>query len=320
MSLSLDLTPFDDYESASRAILAFLHERLGFGLWMMTRTEGDDWVVLQAENHGYDVKEGSVFRWADSFCSKMVAGHGPRVAPRAQDVPVYVAAPINRQVQIGAYMGVPVAKEDGSLFGTLCAIDPTPKTEALRNDLPLVELFAKLLGGILAAEQKVVQQARLAQRKQWEAHTDCLTGLLNRRGWDDNVAIEEDRARKYGGPVCVMIVDLDGLKQINDTQGHARGDELIQAAAQCLRQAVRSTDLVARLGGDEFGILAVECDGASADDLHRNIAAILTSEGIHASIGKAVRYSRNGLLDAIAAADQAMYAAKGSKKSPKSRP
>ena len=76
-----DLDPFTDFETATRAALSLLHQRLGFDLWMMTRTDGNDWIVLQVEDHGYKVSEGSVFRWADSFCSQMVIGRGPRIAP-----------------------------------------------------------------------------------------------------------------------------------------------------------------------------------------------------------------------------------------------
>lgn len=61
---------FQNFESASAAVLGFLRQRLGFGLWMVTRTEGDDWIVLQSEDHGYNVKAGKVFKWADSFCSE----------------------------------------------------------------------------------------------------------------------------------------------------------------------------------------------------------------------------------------------------------
>lgn len=91
----IDLTTFDDFEAASRATLAYLHQRLGFDLWMMTRIEGSNCIVLQAENHGYNVEEGTVFRWGDSFCSEMVLGRAPRVALRAQDVPLFVQSVAN---------------------------------------------------------------------------------------------------------------------------------------------------------------------------------------------------------------------------------
>ena len=103
---SIDLLPFDDFETATRAMLAYLHERLGFSLWIMTRTEGNDWIVLQAGDHDYNVEEGEVFRWADSFCSRMILGRGPRVAPCSSDITPYAAASIGQQVLLCAYLGV----------------------------------------------------------------------------------------------------------------------------------------------------------------------------------------------------------------------
>jgi diguanylate cyclase (GGDEF)-like protein len=314
----IELVPFNNFEVASRAVLAYLHQRLGFGLWMMTRTEGHDWIVLQAEDHGYDVEEGTVFRWADSFCSQMVLGIGPCVAPRADEVPAYAVAPIGQQVPIGAYIGVPVSRKDGSLFGTLCAIDPNPQNESIRNDLPLIELLSKLLGTILSSDLKAIEQERLLERSQQEALTDELTGLFNRRGWEQHIAAEETRARRYGNPTSVLIVDLDGLKQVNDTLGHAEGDALIHKAAQCLKRAVRESDIVARIGGDEFAILAIECDKAGSEALFQKITETLLSNGINASVGKAMRDPRRGLIEAIAEADQAMYTMKAERRTSRS--
>jgi diguanylate cyclase len=311
---TIDLTAFNDFEAASRAVLAYLHQRLGFSLWMMTRTEGADWIVLQAEDHGYNVKDGTVFRWADSFCSQMVLGRGPRVAPRAQDTPVYAAARISQQVPIGAYIGVPLARKDGSLFGTLCAIDPRPQQDSIRDDLPLIELLARLLGAVLDSKLKEMEQTRLLERTQQEALTDALTGLLNRHGWEKTITTEEVRARRYGSPACVLIVDLDDLKQINDVRGHAQGDALIRSAADCIRSAVRQSDTVARIGGDEFAILSIECDTAGSEAMLNNVVGALSFKGINASVGKASRDPRLGLIEAIAEADRAMYAAKAQRR------
>lgn len=140
-----------DFEGAAHAVLSFLHLRMGFGLWMVTRTEGEDWIVLQAEDHGYGVTEGTVFRWADSFCSRMVEGDGPRVAPDSDSVPAYATAAIGRHVKIGAYVGVPLRRGDGSLFGTLCAIDPQIQAESIVEEQQLIELLAGLLSTLLAA-------------------------------------------------------------------------------------------------------------------------------------------------------------------------
>lgn len=310
----LSLTPFDDFEAASRKVLAFLHQRLGFGLWMTTRTEENDWIVLQVEDHGYNVEEGTVFCWADSFCSQMVQGLGPRIAPRAKDIPLYATAPISNLVPIGAYIGVPLTRADGTLFGTLCAIDPNPQQDSIQDALPMIELFATLLATILASDIKAMEQSRLLERSQQMAMTDALTGLLNRHGWEQSIAAEEARARRYGSSACVLIVDLDNLKQINDNQGHAQGDELIRDAAQTLRTALRLSDVVARIGGDEFAILGVECDPAGSEALFNSVTKALSARGIDASVGKALRSPKLGLKEAIAEADRAMYAVKSERR------
>lgn len=102
-------------------------------------------MMLQTVDSGYSIKPGDVFNWADTFCVQMVDGRGPMMAPRSADVPEYVSARIGQQVPIGAYIGVPLTKEDGSLFGTLCAIDPTPQPADISSELPTVQLLASLL-------------------------------------------------------------------------------------------------------------------------------------------------------------------------------
>lgn len=308
------LQPFDSFETASRAVLSCLHERFGFGLWMMTRAEGSTGIILQTEDHSYDVPEGTVYNWADSFCSQMVIGNGPRVAPKAQEIPAYAAAPFGKTVQIGAYMGAPVRREDGTLFGTLCAIDKAPMDDSIREALPMVEMLARLLGTLLASDQKVIEQARLLEHRRQQAFTDRLTGLLNRRGWEQCIMNEEDRSRQYGCPASVMMIDLDELKYINDTKGHSAGDATIRLTANCLKETIDEMDFVARLGGDEFAILAIESDTQKSEDLYRRVTDALAASGINASVGMAKRDPASGLTAAQIAADRAMYDVKAARR------
>ncbi|MDH5234500.1 MAG: sensor domain-containing diguanylate cyclase [Gemmatimonadota bacterium] len=301
-----------DFESAARAALTFLHRRLGFGLWMVTRTEGDDWIVLQSEDHGYGVTGGTVFRWADSFCSRMVVGKGPRVAPRSNDIPAYAEAPIAQQVKIAAYIGVPLTGVDGEFFGTLCAIDPAEMPETLRQEQELVEIIGAMLSAILQSELRLAVETRRTEQAQSEALTDAMTGLYNRRGWTRLLTGEENRCRRYGHPACVYVIDLDDLKEMNDTRGHFAGDELITRTASLLSRLGRGQDVVARVGGDEFTLLAVECDRANAENLETRIRTALRDLGVNASIGRAMRQPAQGLEAAWQEADRAMYADKGS--------
>lgn len=301
---------FKDFEAAGQRVLAFLHQRFGFGLWMIARTEGEDWIVLQSEDHGYGVKPGTVFRWADSFCSEMVKGNGPRIAPNSDSVPAYAAAPIGRQVAIKAYVGVPLVDAGGKLFGTLCALDPSPQSEDIVKEQGLIELLASLLSTLLQTELKAAREMRRSERLELETETDSLTQLYNRRAWDRLLSTEEDRCRRYGHPAIVLSIDLDELKRVNDTHGHAAGDALIVRAADALRKAVREVDIVARLGGDEFSVIGVECDNNGAEALLSHIRMALANAKVKASVGLAVRIPSHGLKGAWEEADRLMYVEK----------
>lgn len=303
----MDHINFRSFQEAGQAVLKFLHSRFGFNLWMITRVEDKDWIVLQSEDHGYDVQPGQVFQWADSFCFHMIAGKGPKIAPRSEDIPLYATAPINQQVSIKSYIGQPLIHEDGSLFGTLCAIDPQIKSDAIMQEVELVELFGNLLSNILQAELRQNEQIRQHERLEAEALRDGLTGLYNRRAWEKLVTTEEERCKRYGHPAAVFFIDLNDLKKVNDSLGHDRGDELIQQTANVLRNTARSNDIVARLGGDEFVILSLENDEAGAEVLLSRLMQALKQEKIAAAIGVAMRHPAQGLFKAAAEADRRMF-------------
>ncbi len=306
----MDAFKVRDFETAGQAALAFLHRRMGFDLWMVTRTEGDQWIVLQSEDHGYGIVPGTVFSWADTFCSEMVKGNGPRIAPSSQDIPAYAAAPIGHQVQIGAYVGLPLTRTDGSLFGTLCAIHPSSLPSSIVHEQELVELLGAMLSTILQAELATLAEARKVEQLQTDALTDVLTHMYNRRGWDKFLDAEEKRCRRFGHSAAVLVIDLDELSRVNDSDGHAAGDALIVRAAEALRRATRSPDVVARLGGDEFGILSAECDDIGGNALLERVQSALRDKNVKASVGLALRTPSLGIMGAWEAADKKMYEAK----------
>lgn len=299
-----------DFERAGRDVLEFLQRRFGFRLWMITRTRGDDLIVLQSMDHGYGVVPGMVLRWSDSLCFEMMQGRGPRIAPDAATVPAYAAAPAARQIPIQAYIGVPLMNADGSLFGTLCALDPTPQPESIIKDQEMIELFGSMLSAILNSELKISEEMRRIERLEVEALVDPLTKLANRRAWDEFLAREEERCRRYGHTAAVFVVDLDDLKEVNDSAGHPAGDVLLTRAADALREAARDVDVVARVGGDEFGIIAVECDAEGAEKLLARVRAALDRRHVRAAVGVALREAASGLGRAWEDADRLMYAQK----------
>jgi diguanylate cyclase (GGDEF)-like protein/PAS domain S-box-containing protein len=168
------------------------------------------------------------------------------------------------------------------------------------------------------AEQHTQQQAaeleRLAARLEQLTLHDELTGLYNRRGLELLGGSALERAKRDGSAVCVLFMDLDGLKAINDGFGHAAGDRALIAAASGLCDVLRRTDVIARIGGDEFAAVLVGTSAAEAGHLcervRRGTRALPPGEhSVSVSIGLAAvdPYEAETLDDLIAAADDAMY-------------
>lgn len=146
------------------------------------------------------------------------------------------------------------------------------------------------------------------------AATDPLTGLANRRTWDDALDRTMRRSAACGEPLCVALVDLDEFKRVNDAHGHTVGDAVLRATADGLRSAVRRDDTAARLGGDEFGLLlpGLSPDHAAVvvERIRHSVLAAITDAGLPTttcSIGYAT-----ALQQPYAAASAALQHAKQS--------
>lgn len=148
---------------------------------------------------------------------------------------------------------------------------------------------------------------------------DAFTGLANRSLFEDRLALALDRRRRLGGVVGVFIIDLDRFKQVNDSLGHASGDQLIQEAARRIRQVCRTTDTVARLGGDEFAVIQADVNSVQnvqtlADRLSHALSGPIELIGgswtVSASIGVAVIDRETDPVEAMRRADLALYRAK----------
>ncbi|HXE76245.1 MAG TPA: GGDEF domain-containing response regulator [Candidatus Xenobia bacterium] len=120
-------------------------------------------------------------------------------------------------------------------------------------------------GGLLSrAIRYAIERNRMRQELRSLSLVDELTGLYNRRGFSVLAEQQQKIARRTRRGFLIFFIDMDGLKQINDTHGHAEGDRAIAKAASIIREAFRDSDIIARLAGDEFAVLAVEADTGSA--------------------------------------------------------
>lgn len=153
------------------------------------------------------------------------------------------------------------------------------------------------------------------------SETDALTGLANRRALIRRVGEEFTRSRRYGNPTSLLVIDVDGLKPINDSYGHAEGDRVIRAVADAIRDSLRATDLAARWGGDEFTVVAPSMSANAAkgwaDRLVGRCAEVRSSAGaarttisVGVSTFDPARHANLTLDEFTRAADDALYDAK----------
>ncbi len=148
-SVVADVAPFEDWTAAARGALAFLYKHVGLDVWMLTRVEGDEQVVLMA--HPREVVPAGVgVPWDRSLCRKLVAGAGPRVSTVTAATPAYANLLTGHAERVAAYIGVPLVTREGAVFGTLCGVSSRAQPRSLARSLPLVEMTARMLSTLLA--------------------------------------------------------------------------------------------------------------------------------------------------------------------------
>jgi diguanylate cyclase (GGDEF)-like protein/PAS domain S-box-containing protein len=203
----------------------------------------------------------------------------------------------------------------------------TYEIQLLRKDgtRAWVEFTQQIIDGqyVLTILRDVTGRKHLEHDLRMLAQVDELTGISNRRHFQQEVEKHLRASRRFGDPLTLMLLDVDGLKQINDTYGHQIGDKALQVVARALHSAVRETDLVGRLGGDEFVALLARADdrginrviGAFSSALHVEDAASGVSFPIEASIGVARSDGSDDTCESLLRrADRAMYEEKAKKK------
>jgi diguanylate cyclase (GGDEF)-like protein len=177
------------------------------------------------------------------------------------------------------------------------------------------ELIAALLWMVIAGiagftlSELVRQRERLASRLEHAARTDALTGLPNRRAWDEELAREILHAARTETPLCVALLDLDYFKQFNDMNGHPAGDSHLKEVASLWRSRLRSADLIARYGGEEFAVLLTATDAFQAQELIEVLRdSVPLDETVSAGVAQWDR--RESGPELFARADAALYRAK----------
>jgi diguanylate cyclase (GGDEF)-like protein/PAS domain S-box-containing protein len=153
--------------------------------------------------------------------------------------------------------------------------------------------------GVATTRQALVRQAM----------TDGLTGLLHHRAFHEALRAEAERATRYGHPLALILLDLDGFKDVNDAHGHQAGDRLLVVVARALEETTRASETVGRLGGDEFAVLLPETGLGGARATAERIRAAVAAHRVTISAGVA-ELTADGPDDLVRRADRALYRSK----------
>ncbi|MDM0026076.1 GGDEF domain-containing protein [Variovorax saccharolyticus] len=325
--LSRSVSGANSLEELARPLLEMLHVATGLESTYLTSIDlkaGEQQVQFTLNRGAMSIPEGLTVPWGDtlckraldeekSFCNDVAESWGDSDAARALGIKTYASAPVRTS--------------DGLLVGTLCAAGGR-SVELGDWAQSTLNMFSKMVSQYIERELLLQQLKAANSELMIHALTDALTGLPNRRAILDELGRMLARCALDGIPLLVGLVDLDDFKAINDTRGHHRGDQFLQAIGHRLGGAVRAADMVGRMGGDEFAVLAPGPHegidpGEAANALRQRLAkatagryllgdAALDYAG--ASVGVVALHGGVDAETALRQADAAMYADKRSRK------
>ena len=205
-----------------------------------------------------------------------------------------------KRVGIGSMICVPLFHRRRAV-GVLKVLSPQP--HAFRDS------HVEALGMVASVIAASLLNADRYASANFERYHDALTGLRNRRAYEEELALELARHRRYHRPLTLVLLDLNGLKTVNDTYGHPAGDAIIRQAAEAMVRTTRIPDRCYRLGGDEFAIILPETAVGQASNVLAHLLPGISAigMGISASVGLAEPQPGTKSSDLHAAADRALY-------------
>lgn len=281
-------------------------------LIMRVRDERQLEVFVASRTPGSVHRRGQLLeRDSSLFCDEAIRANGVLMVPDASLDERFAASAVARSGMI-SYLGMPLTWPDGHPFGSICVMDSRANHYAARYER-LLGQFREIIDLHLAL---LFQQHDLKER----TRRDSLTGACTRREFFDTGRAELKRARRYGHPMCVLLLDFDHFKAINDQFGHAGGDAVLRNLSRRIMDSLRTSDRYYRFGGEEFVIILPHSEIDDALLVAERIRVLVETRPVEhmqqrieatVSIGIArLEGAGESLDDLVAKADRGLYIAK----------
>ncbi len=313
-----------DFLGTAEKVIARLGARTAVRDWVVARYLDDEWVVLaggvaQGLRPGDDL--ANIPGAADALGARRAAWDGDTVVDLTTGEPSRQQDDSPASAEEGSTLRAFPLWGDDELFGVVCALPASAdQAAALEDAVAMVELSVELLTSVLVLDLDRNRLQRRLDAAESAALSDPLTDLGNRRAFDRAMDREEARCARFGHLAGVLVLDLDGLKALNDTLGHDAGDDLLRRAADTLRTTLRGADQAFRIGGDEFACLLPEVTAIRLDAVVGRLGAAFDAAGISVSVGSAIRRPNSDLRACARIADAAMYERKRSHRERRAAP
>nr|WP_087021820.1 sensor domain-containing diguanylate cyclase [Thaumasiovibrio subtropicus] len=307
-----------------RALLAMGLERFNLDIAILSRIEGDKYVVEHTiAPPDIPLRPGDTFELGKTYCSVTCEANSPVAIERVGESDALGTHPAYQAFGLESYVGIPVRCK-GELYGTLNFSSATPYPRQFNEiDIDSLNLMASWIGVELIRLQQETELQLLNQKLVEQASTDSLTRLPNRRSMFKYLRKEVNRINRNSQLASLVLIDIDFFKKLNDKYGHQVGDEVLYAVAQSIKNTLRDYDFVARYGGEEFLVWLPETTQLEVENACRrvmnNIADIdIVDEMLTVSMGichfkftQHLNTDTDTLIDTMVAhADSSLYKAK----------
>ncbi|MFN6969718.1 MAG: GGDEF domain-containing protein [Rheinheimera sp.] len=325
-TMGVSISETAEFDKFAKPLLQLLKELTGLETTFLTlvdEQQQQQWVVTTESSAALTIPAGLQVAWQDSMCRLMFHQQCNYVT----DIPHRFTNSTGARAGMQTFMVLPVSYE-GALIGTLCGAD---RSTIKLSDTQLG--YAKLIAVALSSQLKLLadnQHAHLQLQQQQQetdslrqqvdnleelASTDPLTGLPNRRAFEERFGQMVDIARRNQEEIGLMLIDIDHFKQVNDQYGHDVGDRVIQQVGRGLLQLARAADIPCRIGGDEFQLAAIGSNAAGLSKLALRLQKYLLQQcsklGVSCTLSIGIATTlQSSVEDLFKSADIALYRSK----------